>query len=136
MGDLFTPEQIAFIDNIITKRLLESKARAKPNIQRSYHSVPEIRFLISANIERLKSDIGFKEFDLSVLRFFLKKYADLRSQDEEYLENAGCTRFDNQVSNAVRPEGWPDGNCPITSAKAMRKYQFSNFVAQSTLDLQ
>ena len=136
MDDLFTPEQIAFIDNIITKRLLESRARTKLNIHRSYHSVPEIRFLISANIERLKSDIGCKEFDLSILRFFLKKYADLRSQDEEYLENAGCTRFDNQVSNAVRPEGWPDGNCPITSAGAMRKYQFSNFVAQSTLDLQ
>ena len=136
MGDLFTPDQIAFIDNIITKRLLESKARSKPNIHRTYHSVPEIRFLISANLERLKSDIGVKEFDLSVLRFFLKKYADLRPQDEEYLENAGCTRFDNQVSNAVRPGGWPDGDCPITSASAMRKYQFSNFVAQSTLDLQ
>ena len=136
MDDLFTPEQIAFIDNIITKRLLESKAKAKPNIQRSYHSVPEIRFLISDNIERLKSDIGFKEFDLSVLRFFLKKYAVLRSRDEEYLENAGCTRFDNQVSNAVRPEGWPDLHCPITSAGAMRKYQFNNFAAQSTLDFQ
>ena len=136
MGDLFTPDQIAFIDNIITKRLLESKARSKPNIHPTYHRVPEIRFLISANLERLKSDIGVKEFDLSVLRFFLKKYADLRPQDEEYLENAGCTRFDNQVSNAVRPEGWPDGDCPITSASAMRKYQFSNFVAHSTLDFQ
>ena len=136
MGDLFTPDQIAFIDNIITKRLLESKARSKPNTQRPYHSVPEIRFLISANIERLKSDIGVNEFDLSVLRFFLKKYADLRSQDEEYLENAGCTRFDNQVSNAVRPEGWPNGDCPITSAGAMRKYQFTDFVSQPTLELQ
>jgi hypothetical protein len=136
MDDLFTPEQIAFIDNIITKRLLESKAKAKPNIQRSYHSVPEIRFLISANIERLKKDINAEEFDLSILRFFLKKYTDLRSLDEEYLENAGCTRFDNQVSNAICADRWPNGACPIKPSGKIRKYQFTDFVSQPTLELQ
>ena len=133
---LFTEEQIAFIDQMITRRLLESRLPAKPSKPASFHSIPEIRLLISSNIEKLKKDINADEFDLSVLRFFLKKYVDLRPQDEEYLDGAGCTRFDNQVSNAIRRDGWPNGACPIKQSGKMRKYQFVNFVSQPALDLQ
>lgn len=133
---LFTEEQIAFIDKMITDRLLESKLPKKIPIKpANYHHVPEIRLLISSNIERLKKDINAEEFDLVVLRFFLKKYTALRPLDEEYLENAGCSRFDNQVSNAIRSEGWPGGGCPIEPSPKMRKYRFVNFTPQQTFDL-
>jgi hypothetical protein len=133
---LFTEDQIAFIDIMITNRLLGDKVKLQAAKPSNYHSIPEIRLLISANIERLKKDINVEEFDLNILRFFLKKYIDLRSLDEEYLENAGCTRFDNQVSNAVRADGWPNGACPIKPSGKIRKYQFVDFVSQSTLELQ
>ena len=132
---LFTEEQIAFIDNMITSRLLENKLPRRPVKLASYHSVPEIRLLISTNIEKLKQDIGAEEFDLTILRFFLKKYTVLRSQDEEYLENAGCSRFDNQVSNAIRSDGWPNSICPIEPSPKIRKYRFANLAPQQTLDL-
>ncbi len=133
---LFTEEQINFIDNMITSRLLKDKLKPKAAEPKNYHSVPEIRLLISANIERLKKDINVEEFDLSILRFFLKKYTDLRSLDEEYLENAGCTRFDSQVSNAICADRWPNGACPIKPSGKIRKYQFTDFVSQPTLELQ
>jgi hypothetical protein len=133
---LFTEEQIAFIDQMISRRLMESRLSAKSATLSSFHSVPEIRLLISSNIEKLRNDINAKEFDLNILRFFLKKYTTLRPQDEEYIDGAGCTRFDNQVSNAIRPDGWPNGACPIRPSGKMRKYQFVDFASQSALDLQ
>jgi hypothetical protein len=118
----FTPEQIAFIDKMIADRLLQSKINTV-NVK-SYHSIPEIRLLILTHIDAIKKEIGNVSFDLSVLRFVLKKHTKLRSKDEEWMENSGCERFDNQISNAIRSDGWPNG-CPIESTGRPRKYRFA-----------
>ena len=125
----FTPEQIAFIDQMITERLKTKTDRFAHS--RLFHSIPEIRILITQNIDRLKQEIGDKEFDLSVLRFVLKKFVSIREADDEWLEGSGSTRFDRQIANALRSDGWPDG-CPIQSTGKPRWYRF---VAPSTPSL-
>lgn len=131
---LFTDEQVAFIDIMITNRLLKRKLPPKVAKPALFHSVPEIRLLISGNIERLKKDVNDEKFDLNVIRFFLKKYVDLRPLDEEHSENDGCSRFDRQVLNALRPDGWPNDTCPIKGTGKSGKYQFVKFTPQPTFE--
>ena len=122
----FTLAQIATIEAIVEKmiagRLPQSKVT--PARLRDYHRVPEIRLLISTHIDAIKEEIGDCEFDLHVLRFVLKKHTKLRLADEEWMESSGCTRFDNQVSNAIQSNQWVNG-CPIESASKPRKYRFT-----------
>jgi hypothetical protein len=132
---LFTEEQINFIDNMITSRLRKGVSKSDVAKTADYHNLAEIRLLIVANLASLKKDIGDEEFDLNVLRFMLKKYTTMRPADTEYVSSAGCSRFDNQVANAVR-SGWTEIPCPIKPSGKIRKYQFADFVSQSTLELQ
>jgi hypothetical protein len=118
----FTPEQIAFIDKMIADRLLQLKV--KTATVKNHHSLPEIRLLIMTHIEAIKKELGADDFDLSVLRFVLKKHTKLRSEDEQYMKSSKCIRFDNQVANAIRSDGWPNG-CPIESTGKPRKYRFT-----------
>lgn len=127
----FTSDQLALIEQMITDRLnakFNRSAHSQP-----FHSIPEIRLLIAQNIDKLKQEIGDKEFDLSVLRFVLKKFVSIREADDQWLEGSGSTRFDRQLANALRSDGWPDG-CPIQSTGKPRWYRFADLSTPSLFD--
>lgn len=117
----FTPEQIAFIDQMITERL--KKGNQYTLRPKSYHSIPDLRRIIASNIDGIKKELGDGDFDISVLRHVLRKFTVMRENDNEYLAKAGCTRFDLQVLNAIRSNGWANG-CPIESTGRTRAYRF------------
>ena len=109
----FTPAQYAIIEAIVEKAIAGRlpQPKVKPVKPKNFHTIPELRLLIATNIDAIRKEIGDVSFSLPVLSFVLKKHTKLRSEDEEWLEGSG-ERFDNQLSNAIRSEGWPNG-CPF-----------------------
>jgi len=118
----FTLEQIAFIDKMIADRLLQSNINTT-NVK-SYHSIPELRLLVLTHIDAIKKEIGDVIFTVQVLSFVVKKYTKLRPGDEEWLPKRSGERFGNQLANAIRAHGWPNG-CPFEPTDKRGQYRFT-----------
>jgi hypothetical protein len=123
----FTPEQIAIIEKIVDSKLiamrvkkLTNKPKPKP---KPYHSIPQIRDLISKNIDDLKAELGEREFDINVFRFVLQKYTILTEEDLKIVSN-GQVRWDVQVGNALIPHRWTEV-CPIKTTSRAGKLKFT-----------
>jgi hypothetical protein len=130
----FTEQQIEELHRIVDSRvahvlLMKDSAYKK---KANHHSVSEIRNLIIEHFPKLAKELGNGEFDIAILRFLLRKYIKLREADTEYLEGACMERFDNQIGNALRSDGWI-GGCPIESTARPGKYRIVGSPSRSSL---
>lgn len=87
----------------VTEQATKEKYRKKP----SYHSLEEIRALVTHNIDAIQSYFKGREICARALFDHLETYTELRPGDRELLTN-GNLRWNQQVGNAVRDTDWPD----------------------------
>jgi hypothetical protein len=119
---MFTPDQIALIEQIVDKRIALRKTRGP---QRPYHTIPEIRELIVMHLPSLQAEIGNDEFDIAVLRHCLARKITLRDADLEYVGTEGnkSRRWEQQTLSALNLQAWPE--CPIIPGSRRRSYRFA-----------
>ena len=130
--EVFTDQEIAAIEQIV-QRVVRQESQSvldDDGLQGAldYHSVPEIRALIQANLPELVSWLGHAEFDISVLRHALARKVAMRPGDKEVIKGSrsGACRWDNQVLNAVGNGSW--SNPPIVPGEGRRRYKVADHV--------
>lgn len=106
---MFSPDQIRFIEELIDQKIAGTRPRGLAvKASQEYHSVHEIRFLITKHLGEFRQWIGVNEFHLSLLRHFLAQRVTMRELDKEIMKNGRAnkvpttTRFDMQVTNALQ----------------------------------
>lgn len=121
----FTPEQIAAIEQIVDSRIAAMRVRKTPSPLKRWHTTPEIRQLITDNLNSLIEWFGDDEFDIAVLRHFLSRKTTMRDGDLEIPnpDHQNMTRWDAQVLNAINPACWPE--CPIIQSPKRRHYRLN-----------
>lgn len=87
----------------VTEQATKEKCYKKP----SYHSLEEIRELVTHNIDAIQNYFKGREICARALFDHLETYTELRPGDRELLTN-GNPRWNQQVGNAVRDTEWPD----------------------------
>lgn len=87
----------------VTDQATEEKRETKPN----YHSLVEIRALVTKNIDAIQDYFQGRDVCARALFDHLETYTELRPGDREVLTN-GNLRWNQQVGNAVRDTEWPD----------------------------
>ena len=120
-----TPEVIAVIEQIDDARLSALGLQKAAPALRRYHTIPEIRLLITENMPSLIGWFGDDDFDIAVLRHFLSRKTTLRDGDLEIPnpDHQNMTRWDAQVLNAINPTNWPE--CPIVQSSKRRHYRLN-----------
>jgi hypothetical protein len=120
----FTPDQILLIEQIVDRRILMHKTKQRAQTRKPYHTVADVRQLITDNQATLKQRLGFREFDIAVLRYELAKLTTLLDADLELIGSADSLqeRWDHQVLNALKASDWPQ--CPIEPGSKRRSYRF------------
>lgn len=127
----FTPEQIALIEQIVDSRLAALNARRNTSTLKRWHTIPEIRQLITDNHKSMIEWFGDDEFDIAVLRHFLSRKTTMRDGDLEIPnpDHQNMTRWDAQVLAAINPAYWPE--CPIVPSSKRRHYRLRSTVQLS-----
>ena len=87
----------------VTDQATEEKCDTKQN----YHSLVEIRALVTENIDAIQNYFQGRDVCARALFDHLETYTELRPGDREVLTN-GNLRWNQQVGNAVRDTEWPD----------------------------
>jgi hypothetical protein len=117
---MLTNDDIRLIESLIDKRI---QASTKPaTAQRDYHTTPEIRKLITDNLEHLCEELGEESFELGTIRYLLSKLTVLRPGDHELI---GCTdhaqpRWEQQVGQVIASPHWATGQNPFERVKGRR----------------
>ena len=121
----FTPEQIATIERIVDARLAAMRVLKTSSPLKRWHTIPEIRQLITDNLSQLIAWVGEDEFDIAVLRHFLSRKTTMRDGDLEIPnpDHQNITRWDAQVLNAINLASWPE--CPIAPSDKRRHYRLN-----------
>ena len=127
MQDMFTQEQINFINQLIDDRIAY---HAQPDCQesrmREFHTIGDIRALILFNLEEFKAFCFGDEFHIATLTSFLKLKTELTADDKESMPQGKAsnpmTRFESQVQSVFSK--WHDA--PIERAARRGYYQFVN----------
>ena len=128
---MFTPDQIAFIESIVDKRIAQcnSKDPAKQlaiDVTPPYHTVAMIRGLIIIHEPALR-DVLSGEFHIAVLAHELAKFTTLYDRDREpaHPSRKSYTRWAAQLTDALIPSRWsPRASCPIVSTGTRGHYRF------------
>ena len=127
MQDMFTQEQINFINQLIDDRIAH---HAQPDRQKSrmrdFHTIGDIRALILANLEEFRAFCFGDEFHIATLTSFLKLKTELTANDKEPMPQGKAsnptTRFESQVQSVFAK--WHDA--PIERAARRGYYRFVN----------
>lgn len=122
---MFTPEQIALIEQIVDQRISEHKVKDIAQSQKPYHTAQDFRRLIMDNLASLRDELGDGEFDIAVLRHCLSRKTTLLEADLEMLgsEASRQPRWEIQVLNALSQTSWPES--PIVPGSRRRSYRFT-----------
>ncbi len=112
----FTQEQLEYISLLIKKELLRLKTESYS--APSYHSLPQIRQLVTKNLDLLYNEFGSTHFRLPALAHVLSRLTTLLPGDHE-LQNNG-TRWENQVGQVVLCEHhkWPNKFNPFVQVRS------------------
>lgn len=108
-----------------------TKTQDEPIKKLEYHTIPEIRAIISRHAESLRKELG-EEFHLDVLRHHVKRFLTLKEGDKDMVGTRNMQRIDNQIVNAIYD--WPGESPLIIKTNKRQWYRFSQF-GQSTLSL-
>ena len=108
-----------------------TKTQDEPIKKLEYHTIPEIRAIISRHAESLRKELG-EEFHLDVLRHHVKRYLTLKEDDKDIVGTRNMQRIDSQIANAIYD--WPGESPLIIKTNKRQWYRFSQF-GQSTLNL-
>jgi hypothetical protein len=127
MQDMFTQDQINFINQLIDDRIAH---HAQPDRQQSrmrdFHTIKDIRFLIVEYLEEFRDFCFGDEFHIATLASFLKLKTELTAHDKELMPQGRAgnpvTRFESQVQSALAK--WP---APIERAARHGYYRLVNF---------
>ena len=127
MQDMFTQEQINFINQLIDDRIAH---HAQPDCQKSrmrdFHTINDIRTLIVENLEEFRSFCSGDEFHIATLTSFLKLQTDLTAHDKEPMPQGKAgnptTRFESQVQSVFSKWHY----APIERAARRGYYRFVN----------
>ena len=125
---MLTPEDVEFITLLIDERIEASRAsRSTPRETKDYHTTYDIRALIRLHLQEFKQWVGKDSFQLPLLRHFLALKTTMRARDLDVMPNgrkgqSHCTRFDNQVANAIQT--WVDG--PFRKTDKLGHYELVN----------
>jgi hypothetical protein len=125
MQDMFTQEQINFINQLIDDRIAH---HAQPDCQKSrmraFHTINDIRALILSNLEEFRAFCFGDEFHIATLITFLKRQTELTAHDKELMPQGKAgnymTRFESQVQSVF--SNWHDA--PIERAARRGYYRF------------
>jgi hypothetical protein len=120
---MLTPEDIEFITNLIDQRILA--ARPQSTKEPDYHTTNDIRRLILLHLPEFRQWAGCQPFPVSLIRHFLSTRITMRERDLDDIKcgrnnNSVCTRFDQQLGNALLH--WPGG--PLCKADKRGYYKF------------
>jgi len=88
-------------------------------VPHDYHSVTEIRTLITDHISEIRDYFGTRELPLSAFSDHIQRYTTLRPGDETRVSN-GRKRWNQQVGSAIHSSYWQD--CPIISTNVRGTY--------------
>ena len=75
---VFTPQQVRFIEELIEKRLQDKQLKPKTEQVKLRHSTQEVRRLIIDNKAELITEFGESFFTVQMLSHFLTKKTKLR----------------------------------------------------------
>jgi hypothetical protein len=134
---MFTPGQIAFIENIVDKRIAQHnhedqdpamEGPAAPltanGFKPYYHTTRDIRALIVRNKATLQESLG-KVFHVAVLAHELAQLTVLGEGDLELRNDRNYSRWADQVRRAINSRNWPQcPQCPIAPTGIRGVYQF------------
>jgi hypothetical protein len=134
----FTQEQIFFLEKLIDQRIQTALGKKQEPIQhplpiaapKQYHTLIEIRTLITDYLQEIVEYFGQGEFDIAILRHFLARKTAMKRGDLEMVSDRqkGVTRWDSQVLAAINQD-WP--TTPIITTKKRRIYRLSESVLRS-----
>jgi len=106
---MLTQEDIEFIQLLIDQRIATFKQPAvKPQQDKNYHTVYEIRDIIMMMLPEFKQWINKESFQVTLLRHFLAIHVNQKPGDFEIILNgknkgqSQLTRFNQQIANAIQ----------------------------------
>lgn len=115
----------------IGSRLAKTQDDLQEKPKNEYHTIPEIRAIISRHAESLRKELG-EEFHLDVLRHHVKRFLTLKEGDKDIVGTRNMQRIDSQIANAIY--AWPGESPLIIKTNKRQWYRFGRF-GQSTLNL-